>query len=37
MSGGDIFLQPGCLTPSLSFYLKGIKKICFKGKTDLHF
>ena len=37
MSEGNIFLQPGCLTPSLSFHLKGIKKIYFKGKIDLHF
>ncbi len=30
MSEGNIFLQPGYPTPSISFFLKGIKKTCFK-------
>lgn len=32
MSEGNIFLQPGYLMPSISFYLEGIKKTCFKEK-----
>lgn len=37
MSEGNIFLQPECLTSSISLYLKSIKKKCFEGKIQLTF